>query len=133
MRFTWHGQQFEGPPVDEGLLGGFTLGELKWLRRELKIPGIQALDVVEGRVAYCVLTIRREDHTLLPLSMWDDLTFRDFPLVPHPIKPGRDGDCTECQMTADAPVHIEQDIGPDPTRPGGEDEEDQPPTATPSA
>lgn len=118
MRFTWEGREFDGPPVDEGLLAGFTVGELRWLKRELRTPGgIETLDAIEARIAYFVLAIRREDHTLLPVSRFDDLTVREFPLVPHVLtKADRDGDCLECGNSPAAQVHIPQDVEPDPTR-----------------
>lgn len=122
MRFTWTGtgaREFTTPDTSEGLLGGFMLGELKWLKQQLKVPRIEDLDVVEARIAAFFLTIRRADHELLPIAQWPRLTMGDFKLVPHAVTGyDQDGDCGECHLPVDAQLHQVPDAPAlDPTSP----------------
>jgi hypothetical protein len=109
------GREFDGPSVREGLLGGFPRGVLKWAKRELKVQAVEQIDVNDARLLYYVISMRNTDHTLLPISRFDDLALTDFELVKHvvPFK-DQDGDCGECSMSLDNPVHIrDDDAGPE--------------------
>jgi hypothetical protein len=101
-------REFYGPPVREGLLGGFTRGELGWAKKQLKVTRTDAIDVTDARLLYYILAMRHADHTLLSISHFDALALTDFELVQH-VPPGldRDGDCAECSMPLDHPVHLE--------------------------
>jgi hypothetical protein len=104
------GREYDGPSVREGLLGGFPRGVLKWAKRELKVQQIEQLDIADCRLLYYVITIRNTDHTLLPISRFDDLALTDFELVKHEVTfLDQDGDCGECSMSVDNPVHIRAD------------------------
>jgi hypothetical protein len=110
------GREFNGPSVREGLLGGFPRGVQKWLKRELKVMVIDQIDTSEARLAYYVLTMRNVDHTLLPISRFDDLALTDFELVKHVVtERDQDGDCGECNMSLDnTSVHIQPDTAGSP-------------------
>lgn len=105
------GREFDGPSIREGLLGGFPRGVQKWLKRELKVQAVEQLDVNDSRLGYYVLTMRNTDHTLLPISRFDDLALTDFQLVRHEVTSlDQDGDCGECSMSIDnTSVHIQPD------------------------
>jgi hypothetical protein len=119
MRFTWQGKEFDTPDTREGLLGGFGLGELRWLKKQLKVAAIEQLDAAEARIAAFFLTIRRHDHTLLPIERWDDLAMVDFELVAHVVtRLDQDGDCGECHQPVDASLHLQEEaVTPVPTTP----------------
>lgn len=117
MRFTWNDREFEGPKVSRGLLGGFTVGEIRWAKKELKVSAAEDFDAVEAEILYHVLSIRRADHRLLPISQFGDLSLLDFMPVPHVINPDESGDCMDCGRPPQAPVHTEA-----PEVPTGQDE-----------
>jgi len=120
MKFTWNGDaqihEFDGPPIREGLLAGFTVGELRWAKKELNVPAIEQIDAIEARLLYYVLTMRRVDHTLLPIARFDTLTLLDFELVQHWVEGlDRDGDCGECSQPIGSPIHYGSRVPVDPT------------------
>lgn len=110
------GVVFDGPSTREGLIGGMPRGVLKWAKQQLKIDRIEYLDVAEARLLYYVISIRNADHTLLPISRFDDLALDDFELVPHVMRgKDQDGDCADCNQPWDSPVHVTaDDDGPAP-------------------
>ena len=116
MRFTYRGtgdRVFEGPDKSLGVLTGFNMATLKGLKSALKIPMIDDLDMFETTIAYYVLSIRAEDHTLMPWSKWGSLTMRDFKVAPHVVtEVDDDGDCSECQRPLDAPWHTGVEVPP---------------------
>lgn len=120
MRFTWKetgDRVFDGPSTAEGLMGGFPRGVREWLKKQLKIATIEELDALDARVAYYFLTIRNEDHSLLPMTRFNDLAVTDFAIVRHVVESlDQDGDCAECHGPVDSGrLHIEGDVAPVPT------------------
>lgn len=116
MKFTYSGtgdRVFDGPDKSLGVLTGFNMATLKGLKAALKIPMIDDLDMFETSIAYYVLSIRAEDHTLMPWSKWGSLTMRDFKVAPHVVTElDADGDCAECQRPLDAPWHTGVEVPP---------------------
>src|SRR5262249_12978641 len=101
MQFKWTkdhevGRIFTGPPVDDGWFAGFAIGETRWAKRETGIAKIDDLDSAEGVTLYCILTMRRVDHTLLPIKSWEDVQPNEFVMQKHGYQPGRDADCKVC-------------------------------------
>lgn len=121
MRFTWKesDREFDGPDTTEGLMGGFPYGVQQWLKKQLKLSSIEDLDVVGARLAYYFLAIRNTDHSLLPISRFDELALTDFAMVKHVVESlDQDGDCAECHGPVDSKVlHLESDVEPVPTGP----------------
>jgi hypothetical protein len=123
-------REFAGPSVREGLLGGFTRGEVKWAKQQLKIMVTEQLDLMDCRLLYYVLSIRRapgaQAHKLLPIDWFDDLALDDFQLVRHHVEYlDQDGDCGECTMAVgNRAVHYQ----PEPGAPGADE---LPPTTAP--
>lgn len=115
--------EFSGPSVREGLLGGFTRGELGWAKKALKISRTDGLDLVESRLLYYVLSMRHVNHALLPITHFDKLALTDFEQVQHVVPYlDRDGDCGECLMSVHANIHL------DPEPADGDDDGELPPT-----
>lgn len=110
MRFRWNDKEFDGPRVDKGPLAGFTMGELQWAKQQLKLQRIEQLDAVESTVLYYLLSIRRTNHELLPISQWGDLSIADFDVCEHPADLDVDGDCRECGNPARAPWHVGEPV-----------------------
>jgi|SRR5687768_1422762 len=107
-------REFDGPSNREALLGGFPRGVIGWAKKQLKVSRVEELDVLDSRLLYYVLTLRMVDHTLLPMSRFDDLAMTDFELVKHEVTEyDQDGDCGECSMPLEHSVHITSDDGPD--------------------
>lgn len=107
-------REFSGPSVREGLLGGFPRGVIAWLKKELKVTHVSQLDIIDSRLAYYVIAMRSTDHSLLPISRFADLALTDFELIRHVVTIfDQDGDCGECNMTLDNPVHIPAEPGAD--------------------
>lgn len=99
-------REFDGFPTTEGLLGGVPRGVLKWTKRQLKVERTEEIDAADARLAYYLLAIRNEDHTLLPFDRIDELALADFALVRHhPRTLDQDGDCGECNHALEHPVH----------------------------
>jgi hypothetical protein len=124
MRFTWNetgDRVFDGPPTHEGLMGGFAYGVQQWLKRELKLTSIEDLDTVGARLGYYFLTIRQDDHTLLPAARFAGLALTDFAMVKHVVVTlDQDGDCGECHAPLDnRAMHLDGDSEPVPTSPPG--------------
>lgn len=109
------GREFDGPTTITGLMGGVPLGIQRWAERELARigydnPRVIALDGMEARLLYYVISIRNEDHKLLPIDRFPDLSLAMFEMVPHRV-PGLDpdGDCSECHGQLEARWHIDTD------------------------
>lgn len=113
-------REFDGPATRDGLLMGYTAGEVRWLRKHLGVTSTTDIDIVDARIGYYFLAIRREDHTLWPPARFDDLAVSDFELVQHEVVHplDDDGDCGECHQPVTSGLHT-GDPGPDPTRPAG--------------
>lgn len=69
---------FDAPPEKNGVLMGFTIGEVRWLRNHLKVNSTADFDQYEAMVGRYFLSVRRADHTILPITRFDDLTYLDF-------------------------------------------------------
>jgi len=107
MRIRWNGNEYDSPPLGNGALAGFTLGELKWAKKKIGVRSLDDLNQIEVIVLYGVLSIRRADHTVLPLEQFWDLSAGDFSLVEHALgKLDRDGDCLECGSPPDSSLHV---------------------------
>lgn len=106
-------REFSGPSVREGLLGGFTRGELKWAKQKMGVVLTDQLDLVDCRLLYYVLSIRRADHKLLPIDRFDDLALDDFELIKHVVSfLDQDGDCGECTFrVGNRAVHLDPEPG----------------------
>lgn len=121
MRFTYQGREFATPPNPQGIMAHFTIGERAWARRALKIASIDDLDGAETTILAFFLQIRREDHTLIPPSAWERLTQGDFEIVRHQVEAlDLNGNCAECNLPTNYPMHEEPEDGaapPDPTGP----------------
>jgi len=101
-------REFTGPSVREGLLGGFPKWILDWGKRALKVTDTRNMDVIDARLLYYVLAMRKVDHTALPIDNFKYLALTDFELVQHVVPfLDRDGDCGECSMDLDHPVHLD--------------------------
>lgn len=104
MRFTWDktgDRVFTGPPVHRGALAGFTMNEQKVARMRLKLDSLETLDSGAVTILYYVLSIRREDHTVLPIENFGDLTALEFDVAAHPFDldtddTGERETCREC-------------------------------------
>jgi len=108
MRFEFEGQEYEGPPLNGGALAGFTLGELRFAKRQLHLANLDTLDSTEALVVYGMLAIRRKDHRIVPFDRFEDLRAADFELLPHPYVRDRDGDCRECSRGENHWLHEDQ-------------------------
>lgn len=96
---------FDSPRVDKGYLAGFTVGELRWGRRNVaKVDLTQEMDGVEAVVLHYFLAIRRQDPSLLPASRFTDLVPADFEIVPH-AHVGERAACQDCGEPVRALVH----------------------------
>lgn len=103
-------REFSGPPVREGLLAGFPRGVIGWGKKALKVQRTEQLDLLDQRLLYYVLSIRSVDHTLVPITMFDDLAVADFELVRHVVPfLDQDGDCGECSMPVSLALHLSDD------------------------
>lgn len=109
MKFTWKttgDRVFDGPDKTDGLMACWNVATLRTLKAALKVDKIDDLDMVEAALSYFVLSVRAEDHTLLPFRMWPDLKLSDFQIAPHPVESfDQDGDCGNCNRPVDAPFH----------------------------
>jgi hypothetical protein len=108
-------REFNGPSVREGLLAGYTRGEIKWAKQKIGVMLTDQLDLVDCRLLYYVLGIRRTDHKLLPIERFDDLALDDFALSKHVVTfLDQDGDCGECTLrVSNRAVHIDADPAAD--------------------
>ena len=121
MRFRYDGREFDGPALGVGWQEGFTIGELRWAKKQLKVSSTDDLDTAEGFVLWAVLAIRRADHTILPIHRFDELSMHDFEPLPHPIAWNRQRTgCLDCGNVADSVLHEDQGEAPDPTGPAPE-------------
>jgi hypothetical protein len=99
------GKEFEGPRVDRGIIGGFTIGEIRWAKKSLlRIDLIQEVDAAEIRPLYFALAIRRTDPRLLPEKRFSELMDTDFVVAPHEYV-GELRECGECLEPVRSPVH----------------------------
>lgn len=125
MRFTWDktgDRVFVGPPVHRGALAGFTMNEQKVVRMRLKLDSLETLDSSAITILYYVMSIRREDHELLPIEKFGDLTALEFDVAPHPFDLDTDDEresCRECNNYRSFRAHNGQgEVEPaDPTQP----------------
>lgn len=121
MRFTYRGtgdRVFEGPDKSLGVLTEFDMATLRSLKAALKIDKIDDLDLFETTIAYYVLSIRADDHTLMPFARWSSLKLADFAVAPHVVTGlDQDGDCAECGRPIDAKYHTGVEIPPTGTAP----------------
>jgi len=104
------GREFTGPPIADGLMAGFTVGEIRWAKRLVGAAQITDVDPLEARILYYFLTVRRADHTLLPRERFEELSVLDFIITPHAVSNlDPDGDCQECSQPVSSGVHVDVD------------------------
>jgi hypothetical protein len=127
LRPDLSGQEFEGPSIREGLFGGFIRKDKEWLKKQLGVRELALVDVFDSRLAYYLMAIKEEDHTILPFTRLGELALTDFMLAKHVVTSyDQDGDCGECSQPVDASIHIEPEspvevppttapAGPEPT------------------
>lgn len=135
MKFTYRGTEdrvFEGPDKRLGVLTEFDMATLKGLKAALKIDKIDDLDMFETSLAYYVLSIRAEDHRLMPWSKWSSLKMADFDIAEHVVTElDEDGDCQECGRPVEGRFHTGVDLPPTgPTPTGDESPESEIPNPT---
>lgn len=122
MRFVWTKApegaptEFDGPGRGMGPLAGFTRGEIGWLKKELGVDRLQAIDEYDVGLFYYLLSIRRTDHRLVPRARWDDIALAEFRDLRHRYVEFGDGDCDDCGRQQDHPIHLPEGE-PDPTPP----------------
>jgi hypothetical protein len=101
-------REFEGPSLEDGLLGGFTAGEARWARKAVGIASTAEMDQLEVQLMYFFLAIRREDTTALPAKKFFDLANSDFEIVVHvPVGDPVEG-CIQCGRAFEAKVHLQE-------------------------
>lgn len=102
-------REFLGPSVEDGLLAGFTVGENKWARNQVKAKSSYDLDPMDARVFYHFLTVRRDDPTLLPVKAFTELSVGDFEVTPHAAVGVEDEGCSDCGKSFASVVHLTGD------------------------
>lgn len=109
MKFTWKetgDRVFDGPDKSQGILTCWSVGTLRTLKAALKVPKIDDLDIVDLQLAYYVLTIRRDEESLLPFRRWPDLMLSDFRIADHVVESvDADGDCGNCNQPLESAFH----------------------------
>lgn len=104
--------EFTGPGFEDGVLAGFTSGELYKIREVLDAKSSADIDPLDVRLCYYVLTVRRENPSWLPLKALKDGLFRkladaDFQVVAHGFvkDPELERSCIVCGRGFKNPVH----------------------------
>lgn len=110
---------FEGPPVHRGALAGFTINEQKIVKARLKVDTFDKMSSDELTLLYYLMSMRREDDTVLPIEKFGDLMMLDFEQAPHPFVLDEDdprGTCRECNSPESFRTHRGfEAVTPDPT------------------
>lgn len=122
MKFTYSqtgDRVFEGPPVHRGALAGFTMNEQKIVKARLKLDTFEELGSDGITLMYYLMSIRREDHEILPIEKFGDLMMLDFEQAPHPFVLDEDDPrrtCRECNSLESFAKHRGfEAVTPDPT------------------